>query len=177
MLEKNSNLSLFILDRCKYQGIREWATASNKSLLFDPAASGLPLLETSNGPLMREIYRDNGSGWIKIGVVRDPITRLLSAYLDLAREWRAVGWTCTSSHGDSPPNTFWGALQAIMCLRDENVPPTPTLVDVVEVLGTHMWSSPTAFHPMSSLCGAQFSLFDSVVPFEDLQVTEVVVAA
>lgn len=126
---------------------------------------------------MKEIYRDNGSGWIKISAVRDPVTRLLSAYLDLAREWRAAGWMCTSSYGDSIPNGFLGALQTITCLRDKEVPTIPTLVDVVEVLGTHMWSSPTAFHPMSSLCGAQFSLFDSIVPFEDLQVTEFIVAA
>lgn len=58
------------------------------SLLFDPAASKLELLDVTDTSLMTKIYRDNGSGWIKVAVVRDPVTRLLSAYLDIVRTWR-----------------------------------------------------------------------------------------
>lgn len=60
-----------------------WREFDNRALLFHRQKSGLPLLDVSDGDLMAKIYKDNGSGWIKIGVVRDPITRLLSAYLDL----------------------------------------------------------------------------------------------
>ena len=63
--------------------------ADDWSQLFDPAASELELLDFADGPLMENIYSDNGSGWIKIAVVRDPVTRLLSAYLDIVRTWRA----------------------------------------------------------------------------------------
>ena len=63
--------------------------ADDWSLLFDPAASELELLNVTDSALMTEAYRENGSGWIKIAVVRDPVTRVLSAYLDFVRAWRA----------------------------------------------------------------------------------------
>ncbi|CAB1105808.1 unnamed protein product [Ectocarpus sp. CCAP 1310/34] len=72
----------------RMQGLPHWAVSNDRSLLFDREASGLELLDTTDGHLMEEIYRENGSGWIKIGLVRDPVTRLLSAYLDLADRWR-----------------------------------------------------------------------------------------
>ena len=71
------------------QGVSHWAVADDWSLLFDPTDSELELLDVTNGPLMKEIYRDNGSGWIKLAVVRDPVTRLVSAYVDIVRTWRA----------------------------------------------------------------------------------------
>lgn len=119
---------------------------------------------------MEEIYRNNGSGWVKIGVVRDPVTRLLSAYLDFTRKWLAAGTACPSSREYSPSKDFSEALQAMKCGGDENVSGIPTLAEVVEVLHHHMWTSPTAFHPISSLCGAKFSQFDGIILFEDLQV-------
>lgn len=67
------------------KGSENWAASYVPSLLLDPATSGLPLLDVSDGDLMKKIYAENGSGWVKVGVVRDPITRLLSAYLDLVR--------------------------------------------------------------------------------------------
>ncbi|CAM9555173.1 unnamed protein product [Ectocarpus sp. 12 AP-2014] len=73
----------------RIQGVPHWSVSNNRSLLFDREASELELLDTTDGQLMKEIYSDNGSGWIKIGVVRDPVTRLLSSYLDLVDAWRA----------------------------------------------------------------------------------------
>ncbi|CAB1117046.1 unnamed protein product [Ectocarpus sp. CCAP 1310/34] len=73
----------------RMQGIPHWSTSNNRSLLFDREASELELLDTTDGQLMKEIYSENGSGWIKIAVVRDPVTRLLSSYLDLVDTWRA----------------------------------------------------------------------------------------
>lgn len=64
-------------------------------MLFDPVTSGLPLLDASDGDLMTKIFADNGSGWIKVGVVRDPVTRLLSAYLDFV--YRGGGGNADSS--------------------------------------------------------------------------------
>ena len=52
-------------------------------LLFYPIESELPLLNVANTWLMEAIYRDNNGGWIKVAIVRDPVTRLVSAYLDL----------------------------------------------------------------------------------------------
>eukprot|EP00903_Cladosiphon_okamuranus_P010490 g9922.t1 len=73
----------------RMQGVSHWSESADWSLLFDPEDSELELLDVTDGPLMKKIYSDNGSGWIKIAVVRDPVTRLLSAYLDIARTWRA----------------------------------------------------------------------------------------
>ncbi len=73
------------------QGVSHWSVVDDRSLLFDRDASELDFLDVADGPLMRSIYHDNGSGWIKVSVVRDPVTRLLSAYLDVARTWQA-GW-------------------------------------------------------------------------------------
>lgn len=47
------------------------------------------MLDVSDGALMEKVYRNNSSGWIKIAVARDPVTRLLSSYLDIVRTWRA----------------------------------------------------------------------------------------
>ncbi len=73
------------------QGVPHWNVANDRSLLFDRAASELELLDVTDADLMKSIYHDNGSGWITIGVVRDPVTRMLSAYLDIVQTWRA-GW-------------------------------------------------------------------------------------
>eukprot|EP00903_Cladosiphon_okamuranus_P010491 g9923.t1 len=73
----------------RMQGLSHWSVADDWPLLFDPEASELELLDITDGPLMKQIYSDNGSGWIKIAVVRDPVTRVLSAYLDIVRAWRA----------------------------------------------------------------------------------------
>lgn len=72
----------------KNKGVDHWAAFGDRALLFHPQKSELPLLDVSDGDLMAKIYKDNGGGWIKIAVVRDPVTRLLSAYLDfvLARQ-------------------------------------------------------------------------------------------
>ena len=123
------------------QGVKHWAVSNNWTLLFDPAASELPLLDLSDGPLLKKIYRDNGSGWIKIAVVRDPVTRLLSAYLDHIR---------------------------FLSLRDaDNL---PSFAQVVEGLLNGTFSMSPAFRPLSNLCGIRYSPFDVVIPFERLQV-------
>ncbi|CAM9252771.1 unnamed protein product, partial [Laminaria digitata] len=71
----------------RMKGVDHWTVSDDQSLLFDKVASELPLLDLDNTQLMEDIFKDNGSGWIKIGVIRDPVTRLLSAYLDLVRNW------------------------------------------------------------------------------------------
>ena len=84
------------------KGVEHWTVSNDRSLLFDRVASKLTLLDLDNARLMEDIYKDNGSGWIKIGIVRDPVTRLLSAYLDLIRAWPSsstMGWP---SHHHSP---------------------------------------------------------------------------
>lgn len=57
----------------------------DRERLFDPASCGLDLLDVSRQTLVDQIYSETGSGWIKIAVVRDLVTRLLSAYLHLKR--------------------------------------------------------------------------------------------
>ena len=76
------------------KGVAHWWVSNNQSLLFDAVASKLPLLDLADTRLMEDIYTSNDSGWIKIGVVRDPVTRVVSAYLDLVRSWPsgATGW-------------------------------------------------------------------------------------
>ncbi|CAM9444879.1 unnamed protein product, partial [Laminaria digitata] len=78
----------------RMQGVDHWSVSNDQPLLFDTVASELPLLDLTDTRLMEDIYTNNDSGWIKIGVVRDPVTRLLSAYLDLVRNWPsgATGW-------------------------------------------------------------------------------------
>ena len=123
------------------QGVENWSVSDRQPLLFDPAASELVLLDLSDEVLLRKIYSDNGSGWIKIAVVRDPVTRMVSAYLDYLR-----------------------------LLSSENVRLVPTFADVVEYL-QHGGHTSLAFRPASNTCGAQHSPFDIVIPFETLQVS------
>ncbi|CAM9969291.1 unnamed protein product, partial [Laminaria digitata] len=85
----------------RMKGVDHWSVSNYQSLLFDSAGSELPLLDLTDKRLMEAIYKDNGSGWIKIGVVRDPVTRLLSAYLDLVRSWPSIS-TGSTSHPDDP---------------------------------------------------------------------------
>ncbi|CAM9342695.1 unnamed protein product, partial [Ectocarpus sp. 13 AM-2016] len=87
----------------RMQGLPHWAVSNDRSLLFDRKASGLELLDATDGHLMEKIYRENGSGWIKIGLVRDPVTRLLSAYLDLADRWREALSPPRGAADDSAP--------------------------------------------------------------------------
>ena len=72
------------------KGVAHWWVSNNQSLLFDAVASKLPLLDLADTRLMEDIYTSNDSGWIKIGVVRDPVTRVVSAYLDLVRSWPSL---------------------------------------------------------------------------------------
>lgn len=46
----------------------------------------------------------------------------------------------------------------------------PTLAEVVDALKDVPWKAPTAFRPLVSLCGQMHSPFDSIIPFERLQV-------
>ncbi|CAM9272261.1 unnamed protein product, partial [Laminaria digitata] len=85
----------------RMKGVDHWSVSNVQSLLFDSVDSELPLLDFTDKQLMEAIYKDNGSGWIKVGVVRDPVTRLLSAYLDLVRSWPSMS-TASTSHPDDP---------------------------------------------------------------------------
>lgn len=46
----------------------------------------------------------------------------------------------------------------------------PTFAEVVDALTDDPWKAPAAFRPLASLCGQQNSPFDSVIPFERLEV-------
>lgn len=46
----------------------------------------------------------------------------------------------------------------------------PTFAEVVDALKVKPWRAPTAFRPAAALCGHLNSPFDSVIPFERLQV-------
>lgn len=153
--------------------------------------SGLPLLDQSDVALMNRIFRDNGSGWVKIGFVRDPVTRLLSAYLDLVRSliwnqlqgrqhvrsraayeeakhplteqeklWVTEGWAAR----------YWRRTWYEDGAGDEIK--IPTFAEVLKALHVDVREAPPAFRPMASLCGANFSPFDAIIPFESLKVSE-----
>lgn len=73
-------------------------------MLFDTVESELPLLDLTDTRLMSDIYKENGSGWVKIGVVRDPVTRLLSPYLDLVRSWPSEPESLPTDHDPQQPH-------------------------------------------------------------------------
>lgn len=54
----------------------------------------------------------------------------------------------------------------------DGVRTTASFQDFVEHLlnSDEMWKLPAAFHPWSSLCGLKHAAFDSIIPFENLQV-------
>ena len=213
--------------------MEHWAISDDRNLIFNPSASGLSLLDVENASLMNSIYRDNDGGWIKIGVVRDPVTRLVSAYLDYVH---AAKYALSSSDGgeghrglqdkdlewfediffkqsrsrrsDVEDGKAWregiftgdvsdtrlrgGSWRRRHLMGDAQLGPRvgeghgagsesnavaeivrpfiPTLPDLLEALEASMDSAPTAFRPISGLCGMQSSSFDSVIPFETLQV-------
>ena len=199
-----------------------WTESNDRSLLFDPVASDLTLLDLDNARLMEDIYTNNGSGWIKIGVVRDPVTRLLSAYFDLVRASPSLfmGW---SSNDHNPRQRHrglrvggdWEWFDVIRRRRstkedenegelpeagdnrrlrtvgggDEGARPmtrgdepraledateatgfVPTFEEVLDLLAADIWAAPSAFRPAASLCGMWQSPFDTIIPFETLQV-------
>ena len=192
--------------------------SNDQSLLFDPVASELPLLDLADTRLMEDIYKDNDSGWIKIGVVRDPVTRLLSAYLDVVYAWVSTRWSALDHdqrqrrrglrvpddwgwfdvikrHGglkedganqelpntnDSriPQNLGEGSERegpstsgdALPGMQGGAVPPVPTFEELLDLLAVDLWAAPSAFRPAASLCGMWKSPFDTIIPFESLQV-------
>lgn len=192
--------------------------SNDQPLLFDTVDSQLPLLNVTNTSLMNEIYKDNGSGWIKIGVVRDPVTRLLSAYLDLVRNWPSKTENVSPDYNPHQPHRGlrsgdgWEWLDVIRRhrglkeeggkqeqpetgehrrprmweggeggelrgngngprgLQDEQVPTVPTFGELLDLLTAHVWAAPSAFRPAASLCGMWQSPFDTIIPFETLQV-------
>lgn len=140
---------------------------------------------------MNRIFRDNGSGWVKIGFVRDPVTRLLSAYLDLVRTllWNQMqGRQHERSGSSNEPDQhrlskeerlrmtegwaarYWRRTWYQSGTRDEIK--IPTFAEVLKVLYMDVREAPPAFRPVSSLCGATFSPFDAIIPFETLKVSE-----
>ena len=210
---------------CSYaiqiQGVDHWSVSNDRSLLFDAVASELPLLDWTNTQLMDEIYKSNRSGWIKVGVVRDPVTRLLSAYLDLVRNWPSESTGASSQdqlqhqphrglqmlddwewfdairrhrglHGneaeqeqtesgdarksqtlgeDGEEGRLRGSGNGPRGLQDGPVPSAvPTFEEMLGLLTTNLWAAPSAFRPAASLCGMWHSPFDTIIPFETLQV-------
>lgn len=234
--------------RC--QGLDHWNSANYYSLLFDPTASGITLLDKDDEELLKQIFWANWPGWIKIAVVRDPITRLLSAYLDLARtresnaniqpprgrrleETRGaredssmepasenallskirlrggqssdtvsgclgqrtegcnededalvggydedgLGVQGTASLqgkrmlGGDGVHTQWKKQESHTTIFDEHEHgPMMPFGDFVEALKRQMQQAPPAFRPLSSMCGLRHAEYDSIIPFEKLQV-------
>ena len=209
--------------------MEHWTVSNDPGLLFDPAASELSLLNVTDASLMHSIYKDNGGGWIKIGVVRDPITRLVSSYLDylhVAESTRSAPDGGRRGLHDKDLEWFEGVsnlkrfrplrrrgaeeevMQQEIAMRDERETRVhrgggevrgllekrnttlhfekgagrslavteisrsivPTFSDLVEALEASMANAPTAFRPISRLCGMIMSPFDTVIPFETLQV-------
>lgn len=161
-----------------------WAVHNDRAKLFDPQESGLALLDPSNGELLERIYAENGSEWIKIAVVRDPVTRLLSAYLDLkrAREGRPQNSTTNNNYGNKGNDIdiataadtskgAWGASGSIFDASSESgtLLPFGEFVDRLTVAG-EMAKAGAAFRPWSNLCGLRHAPFESVIPFESLKV-------
>lgn len=182
---------------CAKQGIGHWAISDNYSLLMDPVMSKIPLLDISNTSLMREIFKDNNSGWIKIGVVRDPITRLLASYFDLVtrisysmddNDW---GWLRSKGKRKLQNDGFDETYSNQTSFSNaNNIPPwlltenkslgkeaepwyvIPTFAELVDSLVQNLSGAPSAFQPVSTMCGLSYSTFDSIVPFETLQVQQ-----
>lgn len=201
------------------KGVNHWAVSDDRALLFDTVASELPLLDVTDTRLMEQIYKDNGSGWIKIGVVRDPVTRLLSAYLDLVHTWPSgsKGWSSPNHDPQQPHRRLrgdrWNWFDAIIkhrdmmgdnseeklpeagehrrprtvgeneeregsttsgdesrSLQDATIPAVPTFKELLGLLAADIWAAPSAFKPAASLCGMEQSPFDTIIPFETLQV-------
>lgn len=228
------------------QGLEHWGGYNDSALLFDPVASGLALLDLEDVSTMTKIYRENRSGWIKIGIVRDPVTRILSSYFDLVqnaqRKAAAVEAAETAETATSPPpdhdrrhrhrrlreghrnwlQDSWrwlrqwgregyggkvesaGGVNARQKgqedgvggrLKSEQSDPArrlvseepaeaeaeaegeqsaavviPTFEEVVDGLMTKMAHASPKFRPVSSLCGMRYSPFDTIIPFESLQV-------
>ena len=202
------------------KGVAHWWVSNNQSLLFDAVASKLPLLDLADTRLMEDIYTSNDSGWIKIGVVRDPVTRVVSAYLDLVRSWPsgATGWPSLGDRrrkrhrgleiGDD--RDWLNAIRRFRDLKDEGthqeqpqagkheevraggkddkekgprrstgtprglqdaaVPSVPTFEELLDLLAEDLWTAPSSFRPAASLCGMWKSPFDTIIPFETLQV-------
>ena len=199
--------------------VDHWWVSDVQSLLFDSLESKLPLLDLTDKEMMEAIYKDNGSGWIKVGVVRDPVTRLLSAYLDLVRTWSSM--FTRSSHFDGPRRPHrglwidgeWEWFDAITkhrglagdepeqqqaevaghqetpawgespgrnggreggngsrSLQDPPPPTVPTFEELLNLLEGRPWAASSAFRPAASLCGMRLSPFDTIIPFETLQV-------
>lgn len=189
------------------QGVQHWAVSDNHTLLFDPVASELPLLDVTNESLMNNIYKDINSGWITIGVVRDPVTRLLSLYLHLLqrierrsykhrslysvldwleraeglRDWRDVlgqeGWDLSQNHqlddeimahsGFKGGRVVLPAGVKVVMGRSLAI---PGFVQFINALDTNISDAPVAFRPIARMCGMGLSHFDSIIPFETLQV-------
>ena len=57
-----------------------------------------------------------------------------------------------------------------LLLGDGSAVRIPTFAEVVDTLKNRPWKAPMAFRPLVGLCGHQHSPFDSVIPFERLQV-------
>lgn len=183
--------------------MHDWWSVDDHSALFDPVASGLPLVNTSsssNLPLLHDIYTDVRSGWVKIAVVRDPVTRLLSAYLDLARmreihvvmkqrgELKQQGDAHKDRKGDENGERVhhfsrWSLFaskstggedeeqeQDLEEGNEGGVELLETFEEFVKRLERSMSSAPSAFRPWSSLCGLKHAEFESIIPFETLQV-------
>lgn len=200
--------ALYVSD---FQGVEHWA-ANNWYMLFDPLESGLPLLDVSNVTLMTDIYKSAHSGWITIGVVRDPVTRLLSLYFDLVQtlehmrieirnnncercnseqEYREQKRMSTAKLKSNMTNTkretsdsnilfsrtesylTWLGITSgfgrFEARRDITI---PSIAEVLEALEANNPNTPQAFRPMSTMCGMSKSPFDTIVPFETLQVKE-----
>lgn len=176
------------------QGLAHWAVSDDYDLLFDSVKSQLLLLNVSDTSLMDSIYQDNNSGWIKIGITRDPVTRLLSLYFSLVqnicmrfqyggdfggwyrthanrsatqtyeRTTKTYEWTDTTNKSHAQATAVIVSGNKTWCYD------VPTFAEVVDWLAADISQAPSQFHPITSTCGIGQSPFDTLIPFESLKV-------
>lgn len=157
--------------------MEHWRAFDDYHLLFDPIESELPLLNVANTGLMEAIYRDNHGGWIKIAVVRDPMTRLVSAYLEFVyalylslHNVKDHDWQNERNNLDYI-NWLNNAYSGVRAQGSQTAGAIiPSFMELINALEKNMSSAPSVFRPVASLCGIQHSLFDTIIPFETLEV-------
>lgn len=147
-------------------------------LLFHPIEPELPLLHVTNTELMRAIYRDNNGSWVKFATVPDPVTRLVSAYLDFVyaldpslHSSKYHDWQQREG-GDLDYINWFNSMYSGKRAQGSQTAGAiiPTFTDFIDALEKNMSSAPSAFRSVASLCGIQHSTFETVIPFETVKV-------
>lgn len=128
---------------------RQWR---QESVLSDPRKSGD---ESADGVHHRKAFFWEGPGGWNGPAAAERTTGIRESGGGVGGGWTAAG---DGDRGD-------GGVEAGI----------PTFSEVLVALKKDMWSAPVAFRPAVSLCGQRNSPFDSIIPFERLQVIRVII--